>query len=60
MPADVLEFHREFDATDMTCEQIKMKAREMGWPGIRIDGDKFNRGGKLIVERMSKKDAYGE
>lgn len=58
--AKIIPFDREFDGTDMTIEQIRAEARERGWPGIRIDAVRFNTGGKLIVERMPRRVAYGE
>ena len=58
--AKIIAFDRAFDATNMTIEEIRAEARSRGWPGIRIDAVKFNEGGVLIVERMSKRRADGE
>ena len=60
MPAAILKFKREFDATNMTIEQIKAKARELGWPGLRIDANRFHETGVVMVSRMSRKAAYGD
>ena len=54
----VIPFIREFDATDMTIEKIREKARELGWPGIHIDGDEVARTGRCIVKRLSRRHVY--
>ena len=54
---NVIPFVRSFNATHMTQYQIRDRARELGWPGIRIDTSRFNETGILIVERMSRKRA---
>jgi hypothetical protein len=56
----VVTFDQSFDGTDMTIEEIKMEARMRGWPGMRIDGVKFNETGILTVMRMSEKRVSGE
>ena len=58
--AEIIALDRTFDATSMTIEEIRREARERGWPGLRIDAEEFNKTGKLIVERMSRKAAYAE
>ena len=56
----VIPFAVEFDATDMSIDAIREEARERGWPGIHIDIDDFKKTGKLIVRRLSRKEAYCE
>ncbi len=59
MSAVVLEFDREFDGTHLTCEQIRERVRERGWPGFQIDATEYNHTGRLMIRRISTKRAYG-
>lgn len=56
---NVIPFVRSFVGTHMSQYEIRDRARELGWPGIRIDARQFNDTGILIVERMSQKRARG-
>ena len=56
--AEIIAFDSAFDGTEMTIEQIRAEARKRGWPGIRIDGRRFNETGILTVHRMSRRRAY--
>lgn len=56
--SNVIKFERMFVATDMTVTEIREKARGMGWPGIHICSEKWLATGILVVERLTRKDAY--
>ena len=55
----ILPFENHFDGTHMTPDEISREARKRGWPGIRLDADEIHRTDKVIVRRMTKRDAYG-
>lgn len=57
---DVVRLDIQFDATVMTCDEIRQDARQRGWPGISINADEFQKTGRLIVRRLSKKHAFFE
>lgn len=59
MTAKILEFDREFNGTDMTCDEIRQQVRDRGWPGFHIDAMEYNHTGVLMIRRMSTKRAYG-
>lgn len=58
--AEILPFDVEFDASDMNVDQIRRKARELGWPGVHIDVHRMLKGdGRTIVRRLSRREAFG-
>ncbi len=57
---NIIPLDREFIATDMTLNEIREKARGMGWPGIHICSEKWLATGILVVERLTRKKAYDE
>lgn len=57
---DVIEFTHKFDATDMTYQQMKQHARDLGWIAIKIVAEDVLRNDRVIVRRMSRKEACGE
>lgn len=60
MMDNVVQFTHKFDATEMTYEQMKQHARDLGWIGIKIVAEDVLRDDRVIVRRMSRKDAFGE
>ena len=52
----VLPFTQQFDATDMTYEQMKQHARDLGWHGVRMIARDIIKTDRVIVRRMSKRD----
>lgn len=56
----VVMFDREFDGTEMSCDEIREEARKRRWAGIRLDADEIKRTSVVKVRRLSQKDAYGE
>jgi len=55
--SNVVHFDREFDGTDMLVREISDTARERGWVSFRIDAVEYNRTGKMMVRRVSRRDA---
>lgn len=60
MMDNVVQFTHKFDATDMTYEQMKQRARDLGWVGIRIIAKDVIETDRVIVRRISRKDALDE
>ena len=56
----ILTFDNQFDATDWPLHKIREEARKRGWPGVKLDADEINRTDRVIVRRLSRKDAYSE
>lgn len=53
---EIIKFCRSFDGTNMTINQIRDKARALGWPGLRISAPYFVKTGQIKVERMTKRE----
>jgi len=51
----LLKFDHQFDGTHMSPQQIMAKARQKGWPGIRIDANEFMQTGVLVIRRLPKR-----
>lgn len=57
--SNVIPFAVEFDGTDMPMNEITRKARELGWPGIRIDADEITKTNRVTVRRLARSRVFG-
>ena len=49
----ILQFIRELDATDMSCQEIAKYMRDNNWASFECDWDEFLETDKLILIRKA-------
>lgn len=59
MTATIHTLITELDVTDMAISEVTAKVRELGWPGFKIEAERFERTGRAIATRLSKRKAQG-